>query len=73
MKSKSIYLLAILTCFFVFSGGGAFAQLPTPIPEKVGCFSIDGKKFYKCGQSWTVSYNGVVYDCRCNCPDTGQD
>ncbi len=41
--------------------------------QKVGCFSMDGRRSYKCGQSWTDSYKGVVYDCTCNCPSTGTD
>ena len=41
--------------------------------EKVGCFSVDGRTYHKCGQNWTDTYNGVVYDCTCNCPSRGSD
>ncbi|MEK6552412.1 MAG: hypothetical protein AABZ54_03060, partial [Bacteroidota bacterium] len=57
-------ILSILA--FVIS---AWAQTP----EKVGCFSIDGKTYHKCGDSWTDTYNGVVYDCTCNCSSRGSD
>ena len=42
-------------------------------PTKAGCFSVDGRTFHKCGQSWTDTYNGVVYDCTCNCSSRGSD
>ena len=57
-------ILSILA--FVIS---AWAQTP----EKVGCFSVDGRTYHKCGQNWTDTYNGVVYDCTCNCPSRGSD
>jgi len=57
-------ILSILA--FVIS---AWAQTP----EKVGCFSVDGRTYHKCGDRWTDTYNGVVYDCTCNCPSRGSD
>lgn len=41
--------------------------------EKVGCFSVDGRTNHPCGQSWSDTYNGVVYDCTCNCSSRGSD
>ncbi len=40
--------------------------------EKDGCIGMDGT-FHKCGESWTQTYNGVVYDCTCHCPAQGND
>ena len=49
-------ILSILT--FVIS---SWAQTP----EILGCYSMDGKTFHQFGESWTETYNGVVYDCKC--------
>ncbi len=51
----------------VFCCKGAEAQIPSASgPMKVGC--ANG---VNCGERYTTTYNGVVYDCRCNC--SGQD
>src|SRR3989339_704394 len=42
-------------------------------PAKAGCYSVDGRTYHPCGQSWTDTYNGVVYDCACNCSSRGSD
>ena len=42
----------------------AFAISSWP-QEMVGCYSMDGKTFHQFGESWTETYNGVVYDCKC--------
>jgi hypothetical protein len=70
MKTKIRILTMLAMCVLVLAPASLLqaGSLPTPHPEKAGCYSMDGKTYYKCGQSWTDSYNGVVYDCRCNCP-----
>jgi hypothetical protein len=52
----SFTILSILA--FVLS---SWAQTP----EILGCYSMDGKTFHRFGESWTETYNGVVYDCKC--------
>ena len=67
MKIKNVvigWLSAVLLCYFI-----AYGQYPSASgPEKVGC--ANG---VKCGQPFVVTYNGVVYDCICNCSSVNDD
>jgi hypothetical protein len=58
-----------LLLFFSFIDAGA--QIPSPsAPQKEGCY--DGNsRLINCGETYTATYNGIVYDCKCNC--SGQD
>jgi hypothetical protein len=64
-----LFITLLLLGILVISPTNVWAQTP----EKVGCSSADGKTSHKCGDSWTDNYNGVVYDCKCNCPSQGSD
>jgi hypothetical protein len=47
-----------------------FNDVAAQTPQKEGCF--DGNnRLINCGESFTTTYRGLVYDCRCNC--SGQD
>jgi hypothetical protein len=51
----------------VFCCKGADAQIPSASgPQKEGC--ANG---VRCGETFTTTDNGIIYDCRCNC--SGQD
>jgi len=69
MKIKQGIMIAAFTALSIL----AFVIPSLAQIEKVGCYSMDGKTFHKCGESWTETHNGVVYDCKCNCPARGDD
>lgn len=51
----------------VFCCKGTYAQIPSASgPQKVGC--ANG---VRCGETFTATNNGIIYDCICNC--SGQD
>lgn len=61
-----------ITLLFVFiaSTNLCWAQ---DIPMEIGgCFSSNGS-FKPCGSSWTDYYNGVAYNCFCDCPKIGSN
>jgi hypothetical protein len=56
-----------VTLLLIFSFKDANAQIPAASgPMKIGC--ANG---VNCGDTYTATYKGVVYDCKCNC--SGQD
>jgi hypothetical protein len=65
----TVNIFVILSVFFIL--GDAGAQIPdVSSPSKEGCFDQSGK-LINCGESFTATLNGVVYDCTCNC--SGED
>jgi hypothetical protein len=57
MKSKGLFLAVLLVIFAL----PCHSQI-----QAVGCFSSDNK-LKACGVHWTDYYNGVAYNCYCNC------
>ena len=53
-------LIAILLALFA---------IPSWAQKAAGCFTSSGTRV-PCGQRWVDSYNGVKYDCICNCAKT---
>lgn len=47
----------------------SFFALPSWAQQAAGCFTSSGKPV-PCGTRWTDSYNGVEYECYCNCAKT---
>jgi hypothetical protein len=75
MKMKQLLFIVTfgvsvgLLLFFCFND--ADAQIPSPsAPQKEGCFDGNGRRL-NCGETYAMTYKGVVYDCKCNC--AGQD
>jgi hypothetical protein len=66
-----ITFVVYITLLLFFSFKDASAQAPSPSsPQKEGCFDGNGRRL-NCGDSYAMTYKGVVYDCRCNC--SGED
>ncbi len=63
---KRILFIALLFLFIIITNPCWAQVIPIPIPEKIGCYTSGGA-YQPCGSSWTDHYNGVEYNCRCDC------
>ena len=61
-------LFITLLFILIASTNLCWAQVipPVPPPTKAGCFRFN-MTYQPCGSSWTENYNGVTYNCFCDC------